>query len=1183
MKAPSWKYTVHSIEAMCQERGWAYARAGKEIEVDLEGTGHKSFKINPTKGVYLNARTGQGGLLVDLIRRFGGDRGAVPFSRTDRHEIDAERQARIQAAQRLWRSGWTCTHAADLPAGWDRGLNVSAKGIRRRQLERQRDAVRIYLAARLGQAHLDHWLRQIRIGPDGQLLVPLYTNGRIEGVQRSFLDADGVKIDRKMLGRQGVTILPAPPGVPPVAVGLLGALDGEPAAVLLVGEGFETVAAVVEAAGWPGLACHSAGGLLRWAEEQARVAADKTGDLDKTPTVLVLADRDVSGTGQQAAARTVRILRAAGLRAVLALPPRPEDGGPTGGPKGSDWGDYPKERRTASVLVAHLRLAVAASERVLEEVAPGPEPLRWLPVRPAAQPAPRAATISAEQGRERLRQRVQQFLEEATTWQERQGREEAAALAVPTLGLEITTGMGKSSAIRRLIPELRLRGVVTVIVAKDRHAAAEYERAGAFWRHGREDTGATIQPWTCHKMAEVQALGEREHTPAQAICAHHCEHGMARSLHRAKTQERPPDPEVVQFFRERPELQATAHDRCWLDHQEEARAKTILVVTQQGAGPHDLRYLSPRGGPVPRVVLVDEDVEWAHGQRVGLDEISQWLDALDRISKTNAEGEPVPEIEDVRAVFTELAAALGQHASTGSAYVPLPEPVRALLAAAPHLEADWERPKWRRWIELLETPLRAYAALRAAARVGALTLRDGRVLVPYPHPLVEILGKQPVLLADATLSPTARELLRIVEGEILRLVGEQKMTVTVDPMRYHGAPGRLPGGRIDEAGLAVELADAEALLAERRATNPQTFLMAQKPKALRLLARQLRVPLAEIRSLSKEDLWRTSIQAGIGWWGHHDKSHNDWTGWCPLLWDQPAVPRSVLGEKWQLHKAAIALAGGEVSDLPDYAGDRQAEQGGPWQSGVWVTTGAQEQQSRGALYADEKIRAYQLEILDAARIQALGRARAIDHPVQALVCGGWPLAAAPQHGLALHYDRLVRRATDAEHKAAQHEAAIHQFDVAAARILARGECITRERMEAECRATGTHGVCPTAGEDLTHGGTNAPPTAPRKQTYAEWLSRRAPLLYAHLSTTGRQARLQAEAKAAAERRGREQLQWAIQITEALFRLTGCDPQRLTEIAWNLIEDVPDPAIEYLIAARLVLVALGETWGLPPPW
>ena len=218
---PAKSFSIAQVADALGRKGIPHKIEGQQVNADMSGSGHMHIKITPAKGLYLDAATGKGGTVSALLRRIGS---YVPSDASDASDAQQAAQAATypaeggkqgrdttDAAKKIWNGGWTCTHASDLPGGWDKGLAAGKKGAVREKLERHRDIMRGYLAARLGPDTLDHWSRQVRIGKDGLMLTPMVRSGQVVGVQRTYFDENGIKTERKMLGQHGVHALPPPP------------------------------------------------------------------------------------------------------------------------------------------------------------------------------------------------------------------------------------------------------------------------------------------------------------------------------------------------------------------------------------------------------------------------------------------------------------------------------------------------------------------------------------------------------------------------------------------------------------------------------------------------------------------------------------------------------------------------------------------------------------------------------------------------------------------------------------------------------------------------------------------------------------------------------------------------------------------------------------------------------------
>jgi hypothetical protein len=206
--------------------------------------GSLSLRLSgPKRGLWFDHERGEGGDLLDLVaREYGVGLGeaisiaerdllggivaevslASPCPASPQAADDAH--ARVRAALRLW--------SESVPMG--------STLARRYFLEHRKLDV--------GPLGLDHALRWHE---RAQAVVGLMTDpvtGRPTGVHRTFLGSDGAKLDRKMLGRQGVARLSP---------------DDAVAASLGVTEGIEDALAVL-LAGWsPVWAATSAGAMAR--------------------------------------------------------------------------------------------------------------------------------------------------------------------------------------------------------------------------------------------------------------------------------------------------------------------------------------------------------------------------------------------------------------------------------------------------------------------------------------------------------------------------------------------------------------------------------------------------------------------------------------------------------------------------------------------------------------------------------------------------------------------------------------------------------------------------------------------------------------------------------------------------------------------------------------------------------
>jgi hypothetical protein len=522
---------------------------------------------------------------------------------------------------------------------------------------------------------------------------------------------------------------------------------------------------------------------------------------------------------------------------------------------------------------------------------------------------------------------------------------------------QITTGVGKTSAVRTLIEDIKRAGQFVTIVAKDKQQCREYEQAGAFWRHGRELTeeGFTARtPWHCPKAGSdgpVARLGEKEHRLQQMCKSGHCEHGNVMMLARAEATGRQASQAVIQFFKERPDLR-NADPCAWFDHNDHGKKLHVRVVTAAGLNAADL--VTDDNRPIDHLI-VDESVQWSHSQFLDLSDIRKAIEALTKVTDQAKELAPSagfgvhsePEIAEALAgplaAFRILAEAMGKHAATAAkgAYTAIDFDLSGIITdlsdgTDENGSALWEKPAWQHWTELLSVPLRALAAIQEGVKAGSLSMVDGRLHVTYLHTvLTEARSKGiSVTVLDATLDETAKAI--VGQDNIQHIAARPNLTWKVDPRWFKGAKNRPDDLR----------AEALLVLCTRKKMEKETrhgsYVICRKQLALDALAVVTKMKKSDILAMSRDELWSLSVEKCIGWWGWHDVAHDEWHGLNGLLWGQIPIPDDVRLQEYMDHRACLLMLGKVTpGDLP--MADNK------WTQGQQVCTGTQTQTSLARL------------------------------------------------------------------------------------------------------------------------------------------------------------------------------------------------------------------------------------------
>lgn len=969
-------YTNQAVAQVLQAAGIPFSQQGKEIQADILGTGHNTHKINPRKGLYLDTSSGKGGTVAALLRSLG--QSPAPLS--PRPAAGGQDRDTRGIAQRIWQSAWTCTHAQDLPAGWEKGLSTNKKMSARARHEAERTAVITYLSARIGPEHLNHWLRQTRVARarDGQIMMiaPMHTGGRVQGIQRTYLTPAGKKIERKMLGAHGVMALPVPQGVQARDLG-----TGGPC--MLIGEGFETVAAAVQAAGWPGVCTYDAGGMIKWAEAQA----DKSQNLapeqvQKAPVAIILVDRDNSSTGQNACARAVQILQDAGLKAHFALPPLPQNGGPQGSPKGSDWGDYPRECITNEALVTHLAAAVSNGDR--EMPMPTPPAISLQSWRPAANPEAPVATQPTSEVREKLQTELQKTVASYLVWLDKESEERgrfAPVLFMPT------TGTGKSTSVKKLIFDMKIRenGARVCVFVPDHAQASEYEDAGFFhfWGRNPEPT----HPGYCPNHEQMSEAMEKGHISQAEFCRQ-CSNGQKWSLDTnekllAITESDDPRREKLinkiaaseSILRARG-LDPAKVDPCvWQTHLRDAIAAQF-VVAASGSYSHSLVGDS--------LAIFDEHFEGAKSTNVTLQDIDHWSrrnqQAIENLENFGTNQDALGRHQNAARFFQQLAQSLAQWIGKTGAITVDPDllnAVQGILDASKSRSgddvelADWERLQFTRSGELSDAPLRAAFAIAESLRYGDGYVDKGNLVVAASLPVVERIAQgKPTIIMDATPDPVILDIVQAQGGKVINAIASQNLKIVRHPTRFWGLTPLNPK-RSGQQRVDCEVGKYKALMQHHQGA---AFIFHKK-------ARDQIDPKGE--------------SPALGYWGRDHRAHNRFTNKDLVIVGGFFPPIEAQRSMYQASRIAALAGGADPQNWPAWPDNIEM------QTGQWICEGSDDVQCRLPLPADPHIRQWILNRTTAETVQAIGRARGAnaDREITVHIYGGVPLAGLGDHGL----------------------------------------------------------------------------------------------------------------------------------------------------------------------------------------
>lgn len=1197
-------FTPEQVIDALESAGFPCQQAGREVNADITNSGHFHLKIAPAKGVWLDASDGsKTGTISQLFRQLGtrapdvskamGTTSFRPAESGNNEETTEKSKTQIDAIN-LWKHGsWTAADSEALPDAWDKDLSSAQKGFARQKFEDQRKTVRNYIKTRLSADHLDHWMKQVRITTaQGLMVVPMRKNGEITGIQRTFFDSFGQKTERKMLGKQGVCVLPPPAGVLPRNLGTGSSKNR------LIGEGFETVAATVQAAGYTGISCFFDGGIVKYSREQSKLAKTLTPEQIETAAASIfLVDRDQSKAGQIACAKAVKILRMAGLKAFFAMPPAADQGGPKGGEKGSDWGDYPKEDISSEILAAHLALAIAHGDRDMPEIQEkdinpdfGENVSDYVNIdkkskngglwRESEHPEQPVETSPVSEVRSFLQTELQKIVEDYKKWFNDDSQPFLPVLFMPTMG----TGKTTSANALYKNPEIEEIGGRLVVFTASHLEAKDYESTGFFHFYGRNEDSNHAGYCPAHETAKTAM--EQNHISQAEVCRR-CKHGYKWAINYYSEMDAEKYKERIVESKKKIEEMGLDWETVvacrWQTHLRDA-LDAAYVVAASGSYSHSLTK--------DALVVFDEHFETGKGIKVRLEDIDGWAtrnqQILDFLEKNDGEPEKIARHKKAAEFFQKIALSMAAWVGkTGAISVDkeLTESIVEILKIAKETRktakdidlADWETLQFNRAGELTNAPLRGAHAIAESLKFGDGFVEKGALVIAQSLPIMERLASGlPTIVMDATPDPVIVDVVTAAGGKIVNAIAKQNVKIKRYVARFWGLSElnskNYGQDRVDDAVDKYK----KLIHHHYKGDGENGFLMHALAYA-NVGFRDIEEDAEGDAIGYKGDLAYVDLGAA-GYWGRDHRAHNRWAGRELVIIGGFYPPTGAVRAMYQVSRIAALSAGANPDAWPVWADDMEMIKN------EYVCEGKADVVCRYPLPADPHIRKWLLARITAETVQAIGRVRGANckEPVIIHIYGGVPLAGLGAHGLTVdsyENDPECIGVTKSNHDDAMkklHDGKLAECDAIGARVIASGKTITRDTLREEVDAINAardkaHGM--TDGKTMDQSGDlySSPPriyihteggrienervVLPKNDTIQEWIAQRMPVIAAHMSTKGKSGKLVKEAQKIAQEYGEKALADAIDFAENLVN-TGGNSEDAVNSALETIEEKP---------------------------
>lgn len=591
-------YTIEDLSSLFDSLGISYKKVWREIHADIDHSGHLSYKINPSKGIYIYTE-GENGTVSSLLKRLNADSSSIP-STPSRPTDTTEKNRKI--AQIIRGS-----------EPFDE-LNYAGKA-----------AIEKYFAGRKLPVLLPETAR-VSIVPQGyDLIIPLHRRSswkvscEISAVHITMLTKDGQKRPQEWLdGNNKYT-----KGTLKNDLGhyVLTTIDGAESQLspdnrrwIGIGEGLETVISARVLSGWTTVFGISSSGVSSFLDTPSNVDLFKKNQAG----LAIFVDRDISGAGQKASATLARKAKESGIPVLFLVPPSIV----RGGKKGADWNDSLVELGEDGAKAA-LMLAISRSEEELSKIEIGTiVPIQN--VMDSETASVEIARVPVDQAFYETRKGIKEYLDNKQT--------------VPTL-LQIDMGVGKSHIIAELSKDHHYIGDALVTITPTKALAEEASiKSGGLFREGRSDSAG--RAGFCFIYPEIEPFSDKMRSIVAHKCAT-CEHGLA-----AMAMSRNEIPET---------------DPCsYILHTIESRQSQVLSTTSSmlEGDPH-LSTVKIGDSVIKRKVILDDTAELSDQRYIHGGHVGEWIRAADHAMRldqakidsgdsTDQDGDRQERIEETR-------------------------------------------------------------------------------------------------------------------------------------------------------------------------------------------------------------------------------------------------------------------------------------------------------------------------------------------------------------------------------------------------------------------------------------------------------------------------------------------------------------------------------------------------------
>lgn len=527
---------------------------------------------------------------------------------------------------------------------------------------------------------------------------------------------------------------------------------------------------------------------------------------------------------------------------------------------------------------------------------------------------------------------------------------------VPMQGFIVTTGGGKSFAIKKPVEKLKKRKLSTRLVVQNHQLADEHcaRIHGAFHHNGRTPTEDKWEKqkrkwpgikFVCHKTDDTTRATKNNHQLANTICLS-CEHGFSAVVEISERQKRGISTTPLkisnarlrraeQSLRDKNKKQKDVKPCHWLyEGQIEALNSLITVLHADSFSPAFGHYVvrDCDGEILSRTLsnlYVDENPTLAKKVKINVNNIGDWCKALEPLKadfekqtkKASSSDEDISQAKTLIDSLAKIDAMFKQLQTDIINNKPFKkeEIVKLYEELKESFTDDTGALLWEKVYELdgdYAIVLRALKTL--VENIIADTARQGKdfIVVYEIMPILQhALTYGSTVFMDATMSLAMKALIRKSGGKIHEATIKQNAHITmfrghiypkysIVPKDLNSDDGKIFMGNIKAAWHDL-IKIAGQLMGNKRAILTQI-------NYLRYVVENPTSEDAAQRGADKffkETKLIYGVGCKIGWWGNHHHGHNDWAGHNLAIVGGHVMGSDSIADQYGADRAMLKFAG----------------------------------------------------------------------------------------------------------------------------------------------------------------------------------------------------------------------------------------------------------------------------------